>query len=290
LNKASNGPSIYTCNNDTDLINITNRIASQSYTSATQCLVYYLGQNDKLCANIDYPAIVTNGLVLNLDAGFVPSYPRSGTTWSDLSVNQYDGLLTNGPIFQSANDGSLLFDGIDDYVNFGTTGESLIRNASELTINFYVKITQFINPLGFAWAPITCIDRFNLGNSYRKFTIYAYTSGGNQFLVCDYYNGTGGSSSASKNYTVLNTIINVCSTCDSNYNTLYVNGVQQHQTTGISINTNPLTSDFTIASRINTTSNNYFKGNIYSAQFYNRALTAAEVLQNYNATKGRFGL
>ena len=81
LNKASGGPSIYCPANDTQLINLTNQIAGTNYTTAAQCLAYFAGQSDKLCVNFNYEGIVTNGLVLNLDAGFDPSYPTTGTTW-----------------------------------------------------------------------------------------------------------------------------------------------------------------------------------------------------------------
>jgi hypothetical protein len=64
--------------------------------------------------------IVQSGLVLNLDAGVSSSYPGSGTTWTDLSGNGNTGTLTNGPTYNSANGGSLVFDGVDDYVNVGT--------------------------------------------------------------------------------------------------------------------------------------------------------------------------
>jgi len=62
------------------------------------------------------PSIVMNGLVLCLDAGNTKSYPGSGTTWIDLSGNSNTGTLTNGPTYSSENGGSLVFDGIDDYV------------------------------------------------------------------------------------------------------------------------------------------------------------------------------
>jgi hypothetical protein len=129
-------PSIYVCNNDSDLINLTNTIAGQSYTSATECLVYYINQNDKMCLNIPYPEIVTNGLVLNLDAGFVPSYPRSGTTWSDLSLNGNNGTLTNGPTYSSDGGGSIVFDGTNDYIAF--TDSNLLPTAG-LTLSCWFK-------------------------------------------------------------------------------------------------------------------------------------------------------
>jgi hypothetical protein len=65
--------------------------------------------------------LVRNGLVLALDAGRTLSYPGSGTTWTDLSGNGNTGTLTNGPTYSSANGGSLVFDGVDDYVNLGSS-------------------------------------------------------------------------------------------------------------------------------------------------------------------------
>ena len=115
LNKASGGPSIYCPANDTQLVSITNQIAGANYTTAAQCLDYFAGQSDKLCVNFNYEGIVTNGLVLSLDAGFDPSYPTTGTTWYDLSGNSNNGTLINGPTFNTSNSGSIVFDGIDDY-------------------------------------------------------------------------------------------------------------------------------------------------------------------------------
>jgi hypothetical protein len=77
-------------------------------------LNWFATQTDKMIFNIDYPAIVTNGLVLNLDAGFTPSYPTTNTTWYDVSSGGNNGTLFNGPTFNSAN-GGIVFDGSDDY-------------------------------------------------------------------------------------------------------------------------------------------------------------------------------
>ena len=85
LNKANNGPSIYTVTSDAQLISLTNTIAGASYTTVAQCLTYYAGQTDKMIFNIDYPPIVTNGLTLNLDATVVSSYPNTDNTFYDLS-------------------------------------------------------------------------------------------------------------------------------------------------------------------------------------------------------------
>ena len=82
------------------------------------------------------PRIVTDGLVFCVDAGDKMSYPGAGTTWTDLSKNRNNGTLTNGPTFDSANGGSIVFDGTDDYVNFGSQTWDISTN---LTIDFFIK-------------------------------------------------------------------------------------------------------------------------------------------------------
>ena len=80
LNKASNGPSIYVPSNDTQLIDLTNKIAGTNYTTANECLNYYITQTDKFLLDKDYDAVITNGLVYLADSGCVSSYPKNGTT------------------------------------------------------------------------------------------------------------------------------------------------------------------------------------------------------------------
>ena len=136
LNKASGGPSIYVAENDSQLISLTNSIAGQSYTSVTQCLQYYVGQNDKVVVNRDYPPVVTNGLVLNLDAGFTPSYPQSQTTWYDLSGNANNCTLVNGPTYNTSQGGGIQFDATDDYA---TIPDSSSIDLTSLTISLWSR-------------------------------------------------------------------------------------------------------------------------------------------------------
>ena len=84
------------------------------------------------------PSIVTSGLVLNLDAANMKSYPRSGTTWRDLSGLGNNGTLTNGPTFNSQNGGSIVFDGVDDYASINNTIGNF--GTSDFTINFFFKL------------------------------------------------------------------------------------------------------------------------------------------------------
>jgi len=78
------------------------------------------------------PKIISNGLVLYLDAANNKSYPRTGTTWYDLSGNNNNGTLTNGPTFNSANGGSIVYDGADDSVNLSLVSSNVNNVTTEV--------------------------------------------------------------------------------------------------------------------------------------------------------------
>ena len=84
-------------------------------------------------------SIVTNGLVLCLDAGNPRSYPGSGTAWYDVSGNNKTGTLVNGPSYNSSNGGSFVFDGVDDYVNVNNF------NVSHGTSNFTYSCWAYLS-------------------------------------------------------------------------------------------------------------------------------------------------
>ena len=85
--------------------------------------------------------IVSDGLVLWLDAGITPSYPTSGTTWTDLSGNNNNGTLVNGPTYSSTNGGSLVFDGTNDYVNISNSS-SFNFGSGDFTVESWIRITS----------------------------------------------------------------------------------------------------------------------------------------------------
>ena len=280
LNKASGGPSIYCPANDTQLISITNQIAGANYTTATQCLNYFAGQSDKLCVDMNYEGIVTNGLVFNVDAGFTPSYPTTASTWYDISGNNITGSLVNGPTFSSANNGSIVFDGVDDYVNNGT---SFVNLTTQLTINFWGKINS--NPSdgilitkGEHDGTVTSNFGFQIGRNAggKSLRLYAKASGQSYITVDSDANIWD------------NNIGNYVVVFNSGSVIFYKNGTlfSSHSfgLSSLPSSNGPLYVGFLKGYSF------YYLGNIYTTQIYNRALSAAEVLQNYNAQKGRFGL
>ena len=283
LNKASGGPSIYTAANDAALISLTNLIAGASYTTAAQCLDYFAGQTDKMVFDIDYEAIITNGLVLNLDAGFTPSYPTTGTTWYDVSSSGNNGTLTNGPAFDSANSGSISFDGVDDYAT-ANYPSSFLGNPS-FSIGGWFKRSGTWNG-GATWGigiPGANINTYNwsydntigidlYGNTtFNTFQTYSLTEW--KYIIWTYNGST---------FTTSNVII-------------YINGTPY---TGNNLtvlrdsgNTPNVVGSSLALGRVSSNENQYYgKPVIGNFQMYNRVLSQSEITQNYNAQKGRFGL
>ena len=221
--------------------------------------------------------ISTDGLVLCLDAANTKSYPGSGTTWTDLSGNGNTGTLTNGPTYNSANGGSLSFDGVNDYVDCGPVsviGSSLTGLTVNVWVNPSVKDTRCIVENGSAYNANT-FYMFQENTDYFTFEVYG------TFYDVVYANFI---------YQT-NTWYNLTGVWSSNNRVeLYCNGalcsgtrIGNVQSSVINGNTNLLVG-----------SRNYgsypFNGNIAQVSIYNRALSPQEIQQNYNALKSRFGL
>lgn len=222
------------------------------------------------------PSIVTNGLVLYLDAANKKSYPGSGTTWSDLSGSGNSGTLVNGPTFNSGKGGSIVFDGTNDYANCGN-----ILNYT--TGNFSFSCWVFINSLttnAGGQGPILFYKGSYLNNGYY-----------NQIGQNGQINFITNTNPEVNTFTLPGTIVagntyNITFTRNGASVRIYVNGVDLTSTTGVHTTIPSSSSNFNIAS--------YNQGQIvanirmYNFLNYNRALTAQEVLQNYNATRTRY--
>jgi hypothetical protein len=224
------------------------------------------------------PKIVTDGLVLYLDAANTRSYVSGSTTWNDLSRSGNNGSLINGPTFNILNGGSIVFDGVDDYSQ---------NSAVNVGLNFTVCL----------WArPTGTTRRVLLANSYRYLT-------NNGFLFNMGNNGTDLFLSIGQDqqvavtttgYVTANTWFFGCATFNGTTISIYFNGLETNYAvrsgsiSSILYNTNPL---FMGQWLLNGTSvYERYAGRIAQTQIYNRALSAQEIQQNFNATKTRFGL
>ena len=219
------------------------------------------------------PSIVTDGLVLCVDAANTKSYPGSGTTWTDVSGKGYDGTLTNGPTFSSNYGGNIVLDGSNDFVTGVHNSELNLRN--DVTVECWFRRTGGRS----SWVRI-----LGKGNSSNRTYGLWYHVNSNYFLYQRY-----GPSSINVMPTipvVLNTWYHMVGTSSGSNHTLYLNGVN--------VGTGSLSQTFhssTDPYKVGSFDGSYHHtGDVSNCRIYNRALSEAEVKQNYNAHKGRFGL
>jgi Concanavalin A-like lectin/glucanases superfamily len=300
LNKESGGPSIYTVTSDAQLVSLTNTIAGTSYTTVGECFDYYLGQSDKMVLNFDYSSIITNGLICNLDAACCSSFPQTGSIWYDLSGNSNHGYLnssqfvSNSPVsgsylnnlnnesnffYFTLPDTNSLFDTFSVTTGGWTIEEVIWTNSTNYPEadagSLFSDAAYGTNATGFDWNHGYGIDYFGFGQSsdqppgpaYEDVIVVA-TSPVNEFntwrvrtMVWDRGN---------------------------NFNSLYLNGSYMGG------GSTPNTSGTSIYDRgtnyVGTLYGWKFYGRRGSFRIYNRVLSSTEILQNYNAQKGRYGL
>jgi hypothetical protein len=276
------GPLIYKASDNTQLISLTNTIAGQTFTTVAAALNWYNSQTDKMVFNIDYPAIITDGLVLNLDAGFTPSYPTTGTTWYDVSSSGANGTLVGSPPFVSGvNDfgGSFTFNRFTQWVNLTTS--SIFTNSS-YTIETWQKYTNIpggnapfnsITVLGIVGSQSNTYLWIRITQDTDTGSITVYVENANQgTIVSTIESGVPGGAIWFQLVFTYN--------YSNNTAIIYANGVQN-----LSGTFQPFvgTSPTIQLGAITNYPSILWEGSFAASRFYNRALSAAEVLQNYNA-------
>ena len=215
------------------------------------------------------PRVVQDGLILTLDGANAKSYPGSGTTWSDISGGR-TGTLQNGPAFSTAGGGSIDFDGSNDHVTFNSADTPV----SDYTINGWFFIDTNTTSQGIiTWGG-------SGGGKRRSMLIWNGGSGTNYYLR----SSTNGSNPAGTTNIVSGQWWNGnVSVASDNTAKIYVNGALENTST------NTLNSPSSITLYVGRTEGGeYFNGKIAIVNVYNRVLTDAEVLKNYNAMKARF--
>jgi hypothetical protein len=229
--------------------------------------------------------IVTNGLVLYLDASNWRSYLGTGTTWTDLSGNGNTGTLTNGPTYSSSNGGSIVFDGIDDYATIpDITGITDFSNTNNYTVDFWVYINSTQNDTRNQDNNI--VEKWSQVGSYPYTFRYVRSS---QTISAAAYNGT---STNTTSVTVSpNNWVHICGVFNwsSSLLTLYMNGGNVTSSTTLNL-TGTITNDSALNLMRRGNGFNYATGRLSNLNIYNRALTASEISQNFNALRGRFGI
>ena len=231
-----------------------------------------------------FPKIVTDGLVLHLDAGQQNSY-NGGTAWRDLSGRGNTGTLRNGPTYSSANGGSIVFDGTNDYVEatnnngFGLANLSA-RGTLEIWANVirrsgsppYQQLAGFRNDSDFDFYFLLLDSGSGSVNTEARFR----TLSGRRDINVDYTNYFGKWTHITFTAATARTDLYINgSLVGSNTNS---NGTFGSTSGNFRIGTHPLDSTWQTL------------GNISKVSFYNRALIASEVSQNFNALRGRYGI
>jgi len=213
-----------------------------------------------------YGGIVTNGLVLDLDAAKRDSYPGSGTVWNDISGNGNNGSLTNGPLYSTEGGGSFYFDGTNDTATV-LSSPSLLTITSQISVCFWVKLGSIAN---------------NYASFFTKsgFATNLGIRGGDGFTI--WYSSIGNWVAGRSGVFNNGSWACMCYNYDGTSQKIYRNGNQ--------ILTRAITGSFTTSSNNLIVATNSFNGWLGHSTIYNRALTPSEITQNYNALKGRYGL
>ena len=228
------------------------------------------------------PKIVTDGLVLALDAASQRSYPESGTAWNDLSGNSNNASLVNSPTFSSEKGGILSFNGTDEYASIND--DSSIDITGAITMEILFKAPNDTNIERLIIKEVSG-GSFGYGYQFARYNnnkmLATYNNGSTRIFLYSNDLGTGFAS---------NYIHTMYCYDGSNSQKIWVNGIDE--TGGVA----SFTSGFMGGSTSGTPLYLMRRGGEYAesdtafVRIYNRGLSATEVQQNYNATKSRFGL
>ncbi len=226
------------------------------------------------------PKIVSSGLVLCLDAANKVSYTGSGTSWRDLSGNNNIGTLTNGPTFSSANGGSIVFDGTNDYVSVAYN--AILNTPTGATYEVWIKPTvattgPFLNRGTSDSGATTDNPRFITISTGQLY--FDWSSPGSDVYL---ETATGVVTMGSWNQVI------GLATPSAQLRT-FVNGRETSYSSRVNSLPSTLPNTSTALEIGAATYYQFFNGSIAIVRLYNRVLTATEILQNYNAVKGRFG-
>lgn len=224
-----------------------------------------------------------NNLIFYVDAGDTNSYAGSGTTWSDLSGNNYNATLVSSPTFNSS--GYFTFDGSTDYATLGNISGLDIGNGNDITVSVWLKTNSVVSK--------ALISKYQTDTAEGGWVINLLNTGVVNIGLKD---SAGNSITKSSVGTVNNSVwrevsvifrgsaggavsIYIDGNFDSDSSTLAGNRANNSRALligGVHTPTNVI--------------NPQYSGDISIVKIYNTALTAQQILNNYNGTKGRFGL
>jgi hypothetical protein len=272
--KGQNGPSIYAPETDAEMINITNLISGQNFTTVTQSTTWYFGQPNRMIFNRDYESIITDGLLVNLDAGFLPSYPGVGYKWKNIgNTISMTASLNNTPTYGydyiSFNDASLEYASLPD---IGSLNQWSIEVWFRLTSNLSSKVTSIITNQFNGSVLNFSIGTNNAPTSY-KLCVGFFNSG--------WHNTEGFVPNTGQWYQVV-------ATYNGSRLTQYVDG-DDIETLPVGV-VSQSGGEIRMMSRWDdiSTSSNFIDGDLAIVRIYNRELNLDEVKTNYDLVAPRF--
>lgn len=225
--------------------------------------------------------IVTNGLVLCLDAANPKSYPGSGTTWYDLSGNGNNGTLVNSPTFDSNNKGSIVFNGSNNYV---TLGNDKFKYQDNFSVEAICKFPSLPNNTAGCVARHPIIYNHDYG-----YNLLVMNTGK---IVWNIYNTSGSNIAIVSNASIVGSnYFHVIGIKIGTLCSLYINGVFENSS-NLSTNAVYYTSNpFVVGGYAFCGGNRFYAtGNISKISVYNKSLSTTEIQQNFNALRGRYNI
>jgi hypothetical protein len=225
------------------------------------------------------PKIVTNGLVLALDAASKNSYPGTGTVWTDLSGNNNNGTLVNSPTFSSTNGGTIVFNGTTQYATTANT----ITLTTATFISWVNQNGSQSSYTGILLSRISDATATGLGSSYGN------TPTTNQLGYL--WNGALNTYSWNSGLIIpTNAWCMVAVSVSSTSATAYLCQSSGITSTTNTVNHSSVSNNFNVGRDPYSLGGRFFNGNIAQSLLYDRALSSIEISQNYNAQKSRFNL
>ena len=248
-----------------------------------------ISSNDITNVGVLRSKVNRDGIVIYLDAGDVDSYPRSGTTWFDKSGNGFNGTLFNGVTFSNESGGVLIFNGTNQFMQANINNTSLDGDP-RMTVEMMVKRTSSFQFGGF----------WGVGGAGQGFSIQGWTPIANRIHL-DLYDSTRLDTGVDY---PLNNYVHVAwvkhnNSVDPNTMICYINGVGyggngltlgRATTTGPRLNTSTSGVGVSLGRITGNENANYAPITIGYFRVYNRALSGYEVFENFQSTRGRFGL
>ena len=232
------------------------------------------------------PNIVTDGLVSLFDAADKTSYSGSIhggvlSTWTDIAGSN-NGTITNGPTLDTGSGGSLKFDGSNDYVDCGTA--AIFQTSSNVTLEVWFK-QDSTGAHKAAGIPYDDGDVWN--TPYVGFAVGTAAAGN----TVNFAINVGGTQQTFNGSTLTTEQWHhVVQTYDGTTARGYVDGIQKVSKPSAGTISYSGSPSFIIGQRSKEAAGEYFDGNISIVRFYTKVLSSKEILQNYNAQRGRFGV